>query len=282
MARSQLFILAGLSILTVISVAIFTLLRTESTPTSGTWRSMSGLFSIGEPSTLRAPAEEGYQGQGKETLGLIPLPQQEGGESENSFATDLADLLTKLVQPSQQPGEDIDPAAPGAYSFIPQGLISIETPKSRTPEQEALHEYGNIVGLSLAAFADSHPNMPQTLKDQAEDRADPLKVASLKRLANDFTQLGDELAATEQVPAAAASAHNALVAAYKDVGAKLILIPSANNDDAFLKAVNSYNTSAETLSKRLVALVDLFSTRGVTFSSSDSGSIFTFNAKSSL
>ncbi len=282
MTRGYLFILAGLAILIIVSTATFTLLRTTSTPTSGTWKSIGGLFSIGEPSTLRAPTEAKYQGEGQEDLGVIPLPQQQEGEPGKNFASDLADLLAKLVQSPQKSGEDTDPVTPGSYSFIPQSMLSIETPKPRTPEQEALHEYGDTVGLSLAAFADSHPNMPQILKDQAEDRADPLKVASLKRLASDFTQLGEELAATERVPAAVANAHNALAVAYKDVGAKLAVIPDATNDDTFLKAINSYNTSAETLSKRLVALVDLFSARGVTFSSLDSGNIFTFNAKSSL
>jgi len=124
--------------------------------------------------------------------------------------------------------------------------------------------------------------MPQILRDQAEDRDDPLKVAALKRLASDFVRLGEEIATMDSIPPPAAGIHAQLSAAYKDAGAKLSLIADAKSDEAFLLAVNTYNTSSETLTKRLIGLVELFQARSVTFSSTDSGGIFTFSANSSF
>lgn len=280
MSRLQLYILGGFAFIVIVSTVAFTMLRTSPTKTVSTWEGASGLLPWGERSSLNEPGDSRYGGSGVDSLGTVPLPSSEGMGAP-SF-DELAKLLSELVQPvstTQQPDETFTPSA---YAFIPQGILNVETEKPRTAEQQVLHEYGNELGLSLQSFADLHTNMVGTLKDQAEDRSDPVKGAGVKRLGDDFVRLGAELESMQNIPTSMQDAHQKLAAAYRDVGTKLAVIPGASGDEAFLAAINTYNTSAEVLSRRLVDIIDRFVVSGVTFSASDPGSVFTFNAQSSF
>lgn len=276
MSHMQLYIAGAVATLIIGSIAYFGIYRTDTPRDDSTWQSSGGLFSWGEPESAPPPSDISYRGDGVQDLGVVPLPPVViGAGGQNELANDLTKLLTQLTKPTTM--DEAEDFTPSSYSFIPAGLISTGATRTRSPDAQAYYEYGNSIGGALQAFADAHPNMPQTLKDQAEDRADGLKVAALKRLAEDFTNLGNELAVTDNVPASALSAHQALAAAYTDVGAKLRVIPDATNDEEFLAAVNTYNSSAEMLSRRLIGLADLFATRDAGFTSSDAGSIFIFS-----
>lgn len=258
-------------------VIAFSFMRPSSEGGFATWQTEGGLFSQRSAQQVARENEADFRGNPGE-LGSVPLPTVSTGNVGQNFATELTSLLTSLTNPPA-PGKEPADFQPSSYAFIPQGLMT-GAQETRTPLQAELYEYGNAVGASLQSFGDLHQNMPQILKDQAEDRSSALKTAALKQLADDFIGLGDDLAAMD-VPSSALASHNALVAAYKDVGEKLKRIPDAASDQQFLDSINTYNSSAENLSKRLVSLVDLFSSTQTRFSSSDSGSVFTFSGSSS-
>ncbi|MFZ2886975.1 MAG: hypothetical protein WA021_04115 [Minisyncoccia bacterium] len=281
MTRTQLYIVGALAILVLGATTFFTFLRPEPRTALQTWTGDSGLLPWNEGATVERSDERDRFGEGIDSLGTVPLPTVSETASEESFATDLAKLLTQLTEPMEKK-PDSDPIVPSSYAFIPRGLISIGETPPPSPDQQAFREYGNSLGITLQAFANAHPDMPQTLKDQAEDRSNSLKVAALKQLAADFTRLGDTVAAMGSVPSGVTSANQALAAAYRDVGTKLAKIPDATADEPFLAAINTYNTSAENLSRRLVAISDLFVSRNVGFTTSDPGNIFMFSGQTSF
>ncbi|HWO07735.1 MAG TPA: hypothetical protein VNM40_04120 [Candidatus Paceibacterota bacterium] len=281
MPHAALYIAGAIAALVLVSTAAFTMLRTGTSGGFDTWQSPGGFFSTGEPIAAQPQEQDTYRGDGVESLGLIPLPPTSTDEPQ-TFVSDLAELLTQLTQPQQTTRAAEEDFVPSSYSFIPQGLVSVETPRPRSAADQALFEYGNSLGSTLQAFADLHQNMPQILKDQAEDRTNSMKVAALKRLADDFSRLGDTIAAMDGIPSEAIGAHQALAAAYRDVGAQLAKVPDAQGDDAFLAAINTYNGSAENLSRRLVEIADIFGSRNVGFTTSDPGSIFIFSGNTSF
>jgi|GEM_PF-2662550 len=280
MTRQQIGIALAVLVAVGLSTAAFMLLRSSPEVTTDTWSASGGFMPWRDSTPLDAPAPPLRTDSPVESLGIVPLPVSPTGDANGGF-DDLAALLKDLVQPTGPARADTDPATPSSYAFIPQGLLSLPSTKPQSPEQSALREYGNSLGLSLQSFADLHPNMTQILKDQAEDRANNSKSSALKRLGADFIQLGDDLAAMDSVPVSASSAHNALAAAYREAGMKLAVIPDASADDAFLNAINSYNSAASNLSQRIVGMIDLFVSRGVIFSQTDPGSVFTFDAEAS-
>lgn len=274
------YILAGFTAIVIASATAFLFLRPGPIAPTDTWTSSGALFPWHSSETLQKdePLKVGASTSSAETLS-VPLP------APVSMPTDafdeLASLLADLVKPPSNANNDAEDFIPSSYAFIPQGLIGITTERPRTPEQQVLHDYGNALGLALGVFADTHPDMTQILKDQAEDRSDPMKGAAVRKLAADFVALADTVGKISAPPTASALQAQ-LAVAYRDAGEKLSKIPDASGDDAFLAAINTYNSSAETLSKRLIDTVDLFQSRGVTFSSSDPGSIFTFSANASF
>jgi hypothetical protein len=280
MSRLQLYILGAFVVVVVVSTVAFVMLRTSPTKTLSTWEGAGGFLPVGERSSLNEPGDPGYRGSGVDSLGTVPLPSTEGMPTA-SF-DELATLLGELVRPATTTRTSEETFTPSAYAFIPQGFLNTETEKPRTPEQRALHEYGNALGIALQSFADLHTNMVQVLKDQAEDRSDAVKAEGVKRLGDDFVRLGTEIGNMDEVPASMQDAHEKLAAAYQDVGTKLAAIPGAADDEALLAAVNTYNASAEELSRRLVDMIDRFVGSGVTFSASDPGAVFTFSAQSSF
>jgi hypothetical protein len=276
--RVKLYLLAGASVLIVASTVLFAALRNGPSETASTWEAASGFLPWNERESLERPDERTFTGNAVD-LGVVPLPEAYV-PTEESF-DELASLLSSLVNTAPATGTDAT-FTPSSYAFIPQGILSISGARPRTPTQQELYEYGNTLGLALAAFADLHTTMIQTLKDQAEDRANPSKAAAVVRLGDDFIALGADIEAMGSVPSPALATHAALAAAYKDAGAKMKFIPAAQGDTAFLDAINAYNASAEKLSKSLIGAIDLFQTNDVTFSPTDAGSIFTFSANPSF
>lgn len=280
MTRLQIGIaVAVLAALVLASVAYMMLRPAPAAPTD-TWTAGGGFMPWRDSTPLEEPIIPPSTDRPVETLGVVPLPVPATEDGSSGF-DDLAALLQGLVQPVG-PRADSDPIAPSSYAFIPQGLLSLPGTAPKTPEQQALYEYGNALALTLQAFADLHPDMPQILKDQAEDRTNSAKAGALKRLAADFIQLGDDLASMDSIPGTAASAHAALAEAYREAGRNLAVIPDATSDDAMLQAINTYNASAANLSQRLVGMIDIFVSRDVVFEPTDAGSAFMFDANASF
>ncbi|MDP2648276.1 MAG: hypothetical protein Q8P19_00020 [bacterium] len=209
----------------------------------------------------------------------IPASGASQESQTNAFDFDaFVALLSDTTQPHGQTTDTGSVDISSSYEFVPRGLVATQADtSSRSPQQQALYDYGNEVGSFIQSFEARHSNEAQVLRDQAEDRTDPQKAAALTALADDLAGIGRSLERMDTPPAAAASAHDALSASYVEIGTKLALVPKAASDSDFVDAIQTYNASADKFIKNYVYLAQLFASYGVTFSALDSGSVFTFS-----
>ncbi len=200
------------------------------------------------------------------------------GEEESTYDFDaFIAKLTKQANPKGQAAANEEDSLLSAYAYIPRGLISTSTPNAtRSVLQQELYDYGNDIGSTIESFEQQHSDTPQILKGQVEDRTDSGKAAAVVRIGRDFEEMGKTFAAMETVPSSLASAHNALAKSYIEIGTNLALIPGAQRDADFIKAIQTYNASADTLAKNYIQMVSLFGAHGVAFSANDAGKVFTF------
>ncbi len=204
------------------------------------------------------------------------VPPTTTNEGPYDFETFIA-LLSAQGRPTsggmQSASTSID-----AYAYLPSGLISTTTPDTgRTSLQQTLYDYGNEIGSSIESFEQQHLDTVQILKGQVEDRSNPDKAQAVVNIGRAFQILGNGLAAMDTVPPAMSSAHKALAQSYIEIGKNLSLIPSAERDSDFIKAIQTYNASADTFTKNYIQIVSLFGAYGVTFTSVDAGRVFTFS-----
>lgn len=164
-----------------------------------------------------------------------------------------------------------------AYSFIPQGLVSIPAPtRERTDVQQKLFEYGNSAGSSIQSYEVLHRNDSQKLRDQAEDRQNVEKAETARAIARSMQDLGESLARMEDVPGEIRPNHEKLARAYITIGINLAKVPDAQGDEAFIAAIQSYNASVEAFIRSYVSVAETFSAHGVTFAQHEPGSAFVF------
>ncbi len=247
------------------------------------WVGAGGVFFTGGRNLRQAErqsAEQVIKNESPETqLGYIPITPPSADGFEGDDGGDLSKLLALISQSVSGNNSALATSSgESAFSLIPQGLISIETyGKKLTPEQEALHTYGNEAGAILQSYESMHPNASQPLKDHAEDRQNADKARLVEQLGFDMALLGRELTSIEVVPAAIKAAHEAYATTYRIVGTNLTKVAGAKTDEEYLAAIEAYNQSVDSLSKRFFALVTLFGAHEVTFSQSETGSVFVFS-----
>lgn len=235
------------------------------------------------PNPVLSSSEPSY---GSSSPTFLPIaPSQQPGTDTSMSNNDLASLLTLLSASSHL----VVGSAPStttasiAYQYIPSGLIATTTfSQKRTPTQQVLYEYGNEIGSYIQSYEARAGNIPQILKDQIEDRGNPQKGKAVKDIGAALIYIGTQMKAMEQVPAGTEGLHTALAASYQEIGSKLQAIPDAQGDQAFIAAIQSYNTAADTFAKNFVALADFFGLSQVKFSSVDPGNVFTFSAGGSF
>ena len=276
-ARPYLVVAIAAALICVAGFAIVIERSGVSSSQSGTaWTGTGNIFSSGAGNRA-APQGTNPPDAIKQTtptpLGYIPLPQTNDAATSGT-TDDLAQLLAQLSHPAI--GGSIPANTSDAYSYIPSGLITVPSPKTRTPTEAALYAYGNTVGTAVQSFESMNGNTTQILKDQAEDRSDPEKKATLQRLGRSYEQLGRDLSDMEHIPDDANGAHIAYATSYQTLGKNLAEIADAPTDAEYLDAITKYNDSADNLTKRFLGLTALFSANNVTFSSSDPGSMFVF------
>ncbi|MBI5644680.1 hypothetical protein HY970_01125 [Candidatus Kaiserbacteria bacterium] len=196
------------------------------------------------------------------------------GFNFSDFLAQLSGTSKKSVENSRVSGNGVTTLDP--YSLIPTGLLSASSVRTRSESEQELFDYGNNVGTFIQAFDSQNTSMIQVLKGQVEDREDKAKGDAVRHLGRSLSSIGESMQGLEPVPAGVQSAHTALAKGYRDAGAALTKIPDTEGDQAFIAAITAYNSAAEMLTKKYVALALLFSTRGIRFSSEDSGSVFTF------
>lgn len=222
-------------------------------------------------------------GEDTDPPAYIPPSQTAGAEPVPSGdILDLDAFLASLVQPSGSASATSSGDVAYAYSFIPKGLISTETVPARNPEQQELYTYGNDAASYIQTYEDTNRNAAVALRDQAEDRQNPQKTQAVKLVAAAMRTAGESLLGMESVPESVRATHEALAESYVLAGRELSKVPDANGDDAFISAINAYNSAADTLVKHYVSLATMFSLSGVKFMPTDPGSIFMFTSGGGL
>ncbi len=217
---------------------------------------------------------------------LPPQPTQPGVQNDDgtfnvdAFAKALGQAETGGVQSKNQ--TDISQSIKNAYAFIPTGLVSTTTGQERTDAQNALYEYGNEAGSYIQSFEQANANETQVLKDFIADRNDPDKANRVIAIGNGLAAIGKSFDGMDAVPDSVAGIHAKLVKDYATLGQNLSAITLAHYDADFIKAINTYNDSANTFTKDYISLVTLLSTSKVVFAPSDPGSVFVFTNASDL
>lgn len=244
--------------------------------------------------TLNAPSEPvGEPPQTSNTYIPIPTPPAASSAASPQQPEQLSDS-TSDTESTDQPftlpfGDSPSTYSPKAadtsltdslleqvYAFIPSSYsLPLSKPVSRTPEQQALYEYGNRAGLAILSFNNAHADMADVLTKWFEGRASASAAASAKEIATDMDTLGSTLLALESVPAPAVAAHQALARGYQTAAEKLTSVfDAAGNDSTLINAMKTYNVAVEDFTRSYIALADIFAQSGVTFAPSDAGSVF--------
>jgi gas vesicle protein len=202
--------------------------------------------------------------------------------SSDSF--DFAALMAKISAPSSGTASasansnSASQVLSQAYAYIPQGLVATNAlaPKPLTADQQSLYDYGNEVGSTIQSFEEENQNEAQTLKNQIEDRSDPTKATAVVELGQNLAAVGARMQSMDDVPDSVASFHASLAQSYQNIGAKLQLVPKAQSDSDYVKAIEAYDSAADGFTRNYAALANYFSLKGVTFAPGDPGSVFSF------
>ncbi len=174
-------------------------------------------------------------------------------------------------------------AIAASYEFIPQGLISTTAPgRARTALQQQLYTYGNDAGSYIQSYETGHQNTAPTLSDQIADRHNVQKGQAVKDIGTALSNVGLSLEHMDSVPESVRGMNQALAESYIDIGHKLSAIPDAPGDDTFIAAIKTYNAAVDSFTTKYVAVAQYLSLSGVTFTSIDPGSVFTFSGGGGL
>ncbi len=170
------------------------------------------------------------------------------------------------------------------YSLLPTGIRTPTEDTPRSPDQQALFEYGNKAGLAILTFHNNHANMTDVLKDWLADKTNKSRVDGVNMLADGLTYAGTSLEGIDGVPQVAEAPHGGLATALKNAGTKLRAIAQAGNrgDAALLQALKTYNAAADSFTQEYLALSTIFSLYDVHFRASDPGSAFQFSSAGTL
>lgn len=243
---------------------------------TNTWSAAGGIFSFDNRTANTPTNRENVPTQKTSELATIPLPQYDM-LNEEEVATELAELLKLLATPTPTTLSSDGEATANAYSFIPSGLISVETSQKRTPEQQALYEYGNALGTEIQSFENSYRDAAVILDEHARARTDAGKAGNVHKLGVAYAELGVRILGINPIPPEAASFNAAYGTTYRLLGTHIATIAKATTDEEYIAAITAYNDGADNLTKRFLAMVTLFGTNNVTFASSDAGSVFMFS-----
>jgi hypothetical protein len=199
------------------------------------------------------------------------------GQTPQDNGLDLEAFITALSDSQSQVGAPPPKWDNVLYEFPPSNIFSAtEAPAARTELQQKLYNYGNEVGSYILSYEQQNRNQTTVLKDQIEDRDDPEKAEAVVQIGRALQNVATNMRGIDDVPSHIASAHQALMDSYTEIGHNLTLVPEAKDTAAFLNAINTYNASADAFAKKFVDMVQIFSKYDVVFSTADAGSIFTF------
>lgn len=213
---------------------------------------------------------------------IPPSKNLQGATAATDDMADIHELLSLISRPSGTKA----PSSSGqsiAFAFVPTGLIASSIPvKERSEEQQSLYNYGNDAASYIQTYEDGNRGAPTILRDQAEDRQDAQKARAVKDVAKAIRNVGESLLGMEDVPESIRGAHTLLAKAYIQAAESLSRIPDAQADDAFIAAIEEYNSAADKLAQYYVEITAMLSLNGVIFSTEEPGSIFMFSGGASI
>lgn len=285
--------LSGVAFLVLIG-AIFVITRSAAAPSAeSTWSGVGGAApeTSAQPSagvdTLPAPQASAQGAGGTIVVDLSALQTEGSAPSDSDVTASGLDALLLAISTTSIGGTGTFSASTSAqiadaYALIPRGLVATTSAivPSKSALQRALYSYGNVAGAIIQTYEDTHKNAAQVLKDQSTDRSSPDKAAQVVAIGNALTRVGRDLAGSSEVPPPVLSYNSALAKSYQDIGGKLTLVAKAQSDADFIAAIQTYDAAVDSFTRNYVALATYLSGNGVTFSSSDPGSVFSFNAVS--
>lgn len=200
---------------------------------------------------------------------------QEIPEEDNS----VFDKFSKMVN-SKATSSDSSPLdLSSIYTFLPPNMIAAPEMPAEAEEsdtQKELRAYGNNIGAIIMSYEQNHPDQAAVLKNHAEDRSNPTKIEALRQLGRDLANVGDLIDQEDPVPDLMKAKHKALADSYREMGQLLAGVADAKGDKAIWDAMVTYNKSAEGFIGAFVPFAQTFSAAGVSFSQSESGSVFMF------
>ena len=209
--------------------------------------------------------------------GVVPTPTQTRaqGDGFTDFETFAASLARSAAADNRASADAAHIAAADVYSFIPSGSFQVggADEPTRTPAQTALYQYGNDLGNIIKSFENLHQNQVSVFKDFAEDRANATKQAAMKKLAADYTDMGQTIGSIEP-PTQAKALHAALMKNYAAVGVAMAAIPSTLRDEDAVAAMEAYDTVADSFVRSLVNVALVFPAYQIQFRNDDGGSVF--------
>lgn len=271
------FLFAGVGI--VLVVAVLSVHMAPGIPTAPAMEqpNSSNYLPLGEPAseTIAQPTaiEENVP-----ILGFSAQNQRVVSSAQTAGTSPSATNGSQPNVPTPQTGDSNSLDALGyAYSIFSTNNTTTAAPKQQTPEQIALHAYGNEAGLAFLTFENAHPDMVSPLKAWLTASTSASAALPVRQLGEDMEAAGDSISNLQRVPNDAAGKNAAFGSALHDAGATLIAATSAGGNDANLKeALLTYNAAADSFTAAYLALSDLFSINNVSFSAGEAGSVFQF------
>ena len=249
---------------------------------SGPERNLSDSSPQTRLETLRAFA--GQTGSFQYSPALPNSPTKTGGgTTEETY--DAYALLLASIRPSSYPVLATEDTAflDEVYAFIPQGLRTVSEPPERSEEAHTFYEYGNEVGSHIETHEAAYgTRVVSVLTDFYSNRTDSVKQKEMRRLGYSITDVGEERAAMEFVPADLEGMHVLLASRYQNAGEKLSDITNARSDKELLERITEYNAAADALATAVVTLATFFAAAEISFASYEPGSVFTFSPASNF
>lgn len=240
-------------------------------PSSAT--DLIGRATSGSGTTESSAPEDDYQ--------FIQLPSWKSAASSSVSDAIFDEALSLLIQKTSSQegarGEASGYSLAELYALIPRGFVATTSiSKARTPRQQSLYEYGNLLAGPIESYGDIHVNQSQMLRDYFEDRGNSAKTQSALGIASDLKRAGKEILEIEIVPTEVAAMHKKLADAYESLGESLERVVRAQGDENIEKAIGAYAVHIDHYLSAYLAFVTFFRTAEIEFLEQDPGRMFTF------
>lgn len=125
----------------------------------------------------------------------------------------------------------------------------------------------------------THQDQAAILNASIKDRQNAAKSAAIAKIGSDLEQVGQKIAQINDIPESVSARNDSFSKSYLDIGTKLVAVADSvsGSDAGLVAAIRAYDASVNAFNTQYALLAQAFITEGVTFSSADPGSVFSFN-----